>query len=91
LILSYKFSKISDIIKNVKTPTQILHGQNDWRVPYAQGKEFYVSLKRLGVPTEMVAYPRTPHSPREPKLLMDVSYRIMKWFEKNLRGNNFNK
>jgi len=76
-------------IKNVKTPTQILHGQNDWRVPYTQGMEFYVSLKRLGVETEMIAYPRTPHSPREPRLLMDVPLRIMKWFEKHLRGRDF--
>jgi hypothetical protein len=26
--------------------------------------------------------PRTPHGPREPKLLMDVSPRILSWFEK---------
>jgi len=76
-------------IKNVTTPTQIIHGQQDWRVPYTQGMEFYVSLKRLGVPTEMIAYPRTPHGPREPKFLMDVSYRIMRWFEKNLRGRDY--
>ena len=33
----------------------------------------------------MVVYPRTPHGPREPKFLMDVSERIMTWFEKYLR------
>ena len=54
-----------------------------------QGQEFYVSLKRLGVPTEMIVYPRTPHGPREPKFLMDVSFRIMKWFEQHLRGKAF--
>ena len=43
-----------------------------------------LSLKRMGVPTEMVVYPRTPHGPREPKFLMDVSGRIMTWFEKHL-------
>lgn len=69
-------------IKNVKTPTQVIHGQNDLRVPFTQGQEFYVALKRLGVDTEMVVYPRTPHGPREPKLLMDVSPRIFAWFEK---------
>lgn len=68
-------------IKNVKTPTQVIHGQNDLRVPFTQGQEFYVALKRLGVPTEMVVYPRTPHGPREPKFLMDVSPRILAWFE----------
>lgn len=68
-------------IKNVKTPTQVIHGQNDLRVPFTQGQEFYVALKRLGVDTEMIVYPRTPHGPREPKFLMDVSDRILTWFE----------
>jgi dipeptidyl aminopeptidase/acylaminoacyl peptidase len=41
-------------------------------------------LDRLGVDTEMIVLPRTPHGPREPKLLMQVSPRIMGWFEKYL-------
>jgi len=69
-------------IKNAKTPTQVIHGANDLRVPFTQGQEFYNALKRKGVDTEMIVYPRTPHGPQEPKLLMDVSPRIMTWFEK---------
>ena len=71
-------------IANVTIPTQVVHGQNDLRVPFTQGQEFYTALRRRGIPTEMVVYPRTPHGPREPKLLMDVSQRIMKWFERFL-------
>ena len=40
---------------------------------------------RLGVPTEMIVLPRTPHGPREPKLQMEVSRIIMKWFDTHLR------
>ena len=69
-------------IKNTTTPTQIIHGANDLRVPFTQGQEFYRALDRLGVDTEMIVYPRTPHGPREPKFLMDVSERILVWFEK---------
>ena len=69
-------------IKNTKTPTQIIHGANDLRVPFTQGQEFYRALDRLGVDTEMIVYPRTPHGPREPKFLKDVSDRILTWFEK---------
>ena len=72
-------------IKNVTTPTQVIHGARDLRVPFTQGQEFYVALQRLGVSTEMIVYPRTPHGPREPKLLMDVTPRILKWFEKHLQ------
>ncbi|MEJ2628326.1 MAG: prolyl oligopeptidase family serine peptidase, partial [bacterium] len=71
-------------IKNVTTPTQVIHGQEDLRVPFTQGQEFYRALNRLGVETEMVVYPRTPHGPREPKFLMDVSPRIKEWFDKYL-------
>jgi dipeptidyl aminopeptidase/acylaminoacyl peptidase len=71
-------------IANVTIPTQVIHGENDLRVPFTQGQEFYTALRRRGIATEMVVYPRTPHGPREPKLLMDVSQRILKWFEQFL-------
>lgn len=67
-------------IAEVTTPTQVIHGAQDLRVPFTQGQEFYRALDRRGIPTEFVVYPRTPHGPREPKFLMDVSERILTWF-----------
>jgi dipeptidyl aminopeptidase/acylaminoacyl peptidase len=72
-------------IQNVTTPTQVIHGENDLRVPFTQGQEFYRALGRLGVPTEMIVLPRTPHGPREPKLQMEVSKVILSWFDRHLR------
>lgn len=77
-------------IANVTTPTQVIHGENDLRVPFTQGQEFYRALGRLGVPTEMIVLPRTPHGPREPKLQMAVSPLILKWFVKHLRPDRPN-
>ncbi len=71
-------------IAHVTTPTQVIHGARDLRVPFTQGQEFYVALSRKGVPTEMIVYPRTPHGPREPKFVMDVSPRILNWFNQHL-------
>ena len=71
-------------IGNVTTPTQVIHGENDLRVPFTQGQEFYRALQRRGVDTEMLILPRTPHGPREPKLLMEVTPRILSWFERHL-------
>jgi dipeptidyl aminopeptidase/acylaminoacyl peptidase len=73
-------------VKNAKTPTLILHGERDDRVPMSQGMELYVALKRLGVETEMAVYPRTPHGPQEPKFIIDCGERMLRWFEKYVRG-----
>ena len=76
-------------IANVTTPTQVIHGAQDLRVPFTQGQEFYRALDRRGIPTEMVILPRTPHGPREPKLLMQVSEFILRWFETHMgRGHS---
>lgn len=72
-------------IKNVKTPSQVIHGERDLRVPPSQGFEFYSAMKRLGVPSEMITYPRTPHGVQEPKFIQDIGERLITWFNKNLR------
>ena len=73
-------------IKNAKTPTLIIHGERDLRVPLSQGQELYGALKRLGVKTKMVTYPRTPHGPQEPKFILDIGERTLSWFNENMRS-----
>jgi len=65
----------------VTTPTLLMHGEHDQRVPIWQSYEFHNALKRRGIPTQMVVYPRTGHVPTEPKLLLDVMERILAWME----------
>ncbi|MBW3534418.1 MAG: S9 family peptidase [Gemmatimonadetes bacterium] len=74
-------------IAEVETPTQVIHGAQDLRVPFTQGQEFYRALQRRGVPTEMIVLPRTPHGPREPKLMMAVSPAIQAWFARWLKAD----
>jgi hypothetical protein len=64
-------------------------GAEDNRVPARQGQESCHAPKRRGVATTKFAkYPRTPHGPREPKLLMDVTPRILDRFDDHLgRGS----
>ena len=68
-------------VSNVTTPTLILHGEKDNRVPTDQGYEFYQALKRKGVKTQMVVYPRTQHGPQEPKFVQDIMQRHIAWVE----------
>jgi dipeptidyl aminopeptidase/acylaminoacyl peptidase len=72
-------------IRAVKTPTQILIGEADPRVPYPQGQEFYRALRTLGVPTEFVHYPREGHGLREPRHRADQFMRMLAWFDRWIR------
>jgi len=71
-------------VKNAKTPTLILHGEADARVPPAQGRELYLALKKQGVPVEMVTYAREPHGPAEPKHVRDIRARLLEWTDRYL-------
>ncbi|HQR66576.1 MAG TPA: S9 family peptidase, partial [Thermoanaerobaculia bacterium] len=75
-------------VKNVRTPTLILHGEADARVPTSQGRELFLALKKRGVPVEFVTYPREPHGPQEPKHVKDIRARLLAWTEKYLLGKN---
>jgi dipeptidyl aminopeptidase/acylaminoacyl peptidase len=73
-------------VNNVKTPTMIMHGQVDTRVPIAQAEEFYQALKELKVPVEFVVYPRENHGFTEPRHQMDRVRRYVRFFAKYLNA-----
>jgi len=72
-------------IKNVKTPTLILCGENDATDPIAQCYQFHRGLKRYGVEAEFVAFPREGHGLRDEKHQVDMLSRMINWFEKYLK------
>jgi len=71
-------------IRNAHTPTLILQGENDPIDPVGQSTALYRALKRYGVETELVIYPREPHGPREEKHQLDLLTRMIAWFDKYL-------
>ena len=81
-----KFLSSSPFIhfKDAKTPTLILQGDADTIDPLGQSQELYRGLKRYGVETELVVYPREPHGFHEEKHLLDRLNRILAWYDKFL-------
>ncbi len=72
-------------VDKVSTPTLVLQGDADERVPLGQGLEFYHALQRRGVPSKMVVYPRQPHGPQEPKFVLDIMKRHLDWVDQYVR------
>jgi len=76
--------------RNVRTPTLILHSDNDFRVPIEQGEQWFRALQHYGVTSEIVFFPRENHNltrTGEPKHLVESLNWQLYWFERYLNGN----
>jgi dipeptidyl aminopeptidase/acylaminoacyl peptidase len=72
-------------VRQVQTPTMFIHGELDNDVHITQAEEMYMALKRRGVDTLFVRYPREGHSFREPKHRVDALERTIAWFDRFVR------
>lgn len=69
----------------VTTPTLVIHSENDFRVPISEGEQLFGYLRRAGVETEFVRYPREGHEltrAGEPEHRIDHMRRVVAWFDK---------
>ncbi len=82
----YRRASAMTFINEAKTPTLIMHGEQDNRVPKSQAQELYMGLKKNDVPVQMVWYPREPHGLREPMHRLDKMRREYSFFSENVLG-----
>ena len=67
-----------------KTPTLILHGEDDLCTPLPQAVEFYNALVEAGCETELVVYPREGHGWTEREHQIDSWNRTKDWLARHL-------
>jgi dipeptidyl aminopeptidase/acylaminoacyl peptidase len=70
-------------VGNVRTPTLIVQSEEDHRTPMTDAEQWFMSLRKQGVPVEFVRYPRSNHDlsrTGEPWLLVDRLGRLRQWF-----------
>jgi dipeptidyl aminopeptidase/acylaminoacyl peptidase len=72
-------------IKQAQTPTLLIHGEQDNDVHITQAEEMYTALKRRGVESVLVRYPREGHGLREPNHRVDALERTLAWFDRFLK------
>ena len=79
-----------------KTPFMLLQGQDDTTDPLGQSLEMYHALRQMGVPVELITYPRVDHGPlggaiygspsNEPWHGFDARQRVVTFFNKSFAG-----
>ncbi|MDX1444571.1 alpha/beta hydrolase family protein [Lishizhenia sp.] len=68
-------------LPNVETPVLIMHNDNDGAVPWYQGIEMFVGLKRLGKPVWMLNYNGDGHNLMINANRVDLSIRMRQFFD----------
>lgn len=74
------------LVGNVKTPTMLLTGEQDFRTPISESEQYYAALKIQGVETAMVRIPNASHAlDNRPSMLMSKTASILSWFNHYLK------
>ncbi|GAA4969254.1 alpha/beta hydrolase family protein [Algibacter aquimarinus] len=73
-------------IDKINTPLLIMHNDADGHVPWYQGIEFFVSLRRLSKPSWFLNYNGEPHWPLKYQNRKDFTLRMSQFFDYYLKG-----
>jgi dipeptidyl aminopeptidase/acylaminoacyl peptidase len=79
----WKYSPLS-LVGNVKTPTLVVVGSEDYRTPVSQAEQYYAALQLRGVPTALVKVPGASHGgiAARPSQAAAKASAILAWFER---------
>jgi dipeptidyl aminopeptidase/acylaminoacyl peptidase len=79
----WKYSPLS-LVGNVKTPTLVVVGSEDYRTPVSQAEQYYAALQLRGVPTALVKVPGASHGgiAARPSQAAAKAAAILAWFDK---------
>jgi dipeptidyl aminopeptidase/acylaminoacyl peptidase len=69
----------------IQTPLLLLHNDADGAVPWYQGIEMYLAMRRLGKPAWMLNYNGEPHWPLKRENRIDFQKRMMQFFDHYLK------
>ncbi len=68
-----------------KTPTLVIHGGLDYRVPLAQGLSVFTALQRQGVPSEFLYFPNENHWVLKPADSIQWYDTVLGWMNRWIR------
>ena len=81
----YRKQSPSSYVTQFKTPTLVVTGQKDFRVPYTQSLSFFTDLQKMGVPSRLVVFEGSGHWPGWYDMVLYYAAHL-DWFHKYLGG-----
>jgi len=81
----YRRQSPSEYVTRFKTPTLVLTGERDYRVPYTQSLAFFTDLQKMGVPSRLVVFRNAGHWPGWYDMVLYYAAHL-DWFHTYLGG-----
>ncbi len=75
-------------VPRIETPVLIMHNDKDGAVPWYQGIEYFVALRRLNKPAWMLTYNNEDHNLTKWPNRIDLSIRMMQFFDHYLKDDS---
>jgi dipeptidyl aminopeptidase/acylaminoacyl peptidase len=72
-------------VKNFATPTLVVHGELDYRVPIDQGLQLFTALQRRGVPSRLLLFPDEGHWVLKPQNSKVWHETVLGWMDQWLK------
>lgn len=83
----YKKFSPSEYVRNFATPTLIITGQRDFRVPYTQSIQYFTTLQTLGIPSRLIILKNDGHWPGTVTSMPLYYDAHLDWFHTYLGGD----
>ncbi|MGH6615799.1 prolyl oligopeptidase family serine peptidase [Sphingomonas sp.] len=82
--MSYWARSPLSLVGNVKTPTLVVVGSEDYRTPVSESEQYYAALQIAGVPTALVKVPGAGHGSiaARPSQSAAKASAILAWFDR---------
>jgi dipeptidyl aminopeptidase/acylaminoacyl peptidase len=86
--MSYWNRSPLSLVGNVKTPTLVVVGSDDYRTPVSESEQYYAALQIRGVPTALVKVPGASHGgfTSRPSQSAAKASAILAWFDRYRTG-----
>lgn len=81
----YETMSPSNFVRNFRTPTLVISGELDYRVPYTQGLQMFTALQKMNVPSRLIIYDEAGHWPNWYEMALYYTAHL-EWFHEYLGG-----
>jgi dipeptidyl aminopeptidase/acylaminoacyl peptidase len=75
----------ANFVARWRTPTLVIHGEQDFRIPYTQGLGVFTALQRRGIESRLLVFPNENHWVLKPADSLQWHHAVFEWLDAHLK------